>query len=197
MRTMILAAVFLFLGVSCSEGPKIDQTPFWYQQDLKKSIDLVASLSPVASERETTLLKRPPFYEGPMPLRFISSCVDMPAMTSGGNIVLIQDFGEWRNMFIYPDKLAAIFSLPAGAMSVDNRSKKLVAECKVLRQLKDGDRLTGFEIEEIHYSEKGKAIFRGHFQVDFPMGFKTKDISGVGQKVKEYYFIWPAGPSGL
>lgn len=193
MRTMILVVVFLFIGASCQGGPDIDQTPFWQKQDLKKSIDLVTSLSPVASKRETTLMQRPPYYKGPMPLRFIATCVDMPAMISGGNIVLVQDFGEWRNMFIYPDEMAAIYSMPAGALSIDNISNKLVAKCKVLRYLKNENQLTGFEIEEIHYSEKGKAIFRGRFQVDFSTGFKTKEISGVGRKDKEYYFIWPGG----
>jgi hypothetical protein len=194
MRKLWLVTVLAILLAGCGlGGPDIDQTSFWGQEDALKSRDLVATITGLKMGRETTILMKPPFYSGPMPLKLDELvCMSPGFMGLGSNIVLVQDFGEWRNIFIYIDRMAVLNSMPAGAISVENRSNFRVAQCKVIRPLTAKDnQLTGFEIEEVQHADDGRIQFRGRFEVDFHLGFKTRQLSSVGRRIKEFYFVWP------
>ncbi|MDD2753734.1 MAG: hypothetical protein PHT44_03955 [Candidatus Portnoybacteria bacterium] len=180
---------------ACSSSPNIDVEQFWHKQDLKDTEALVNSIGgPTLSYRKSYMMK-PPFYRGPMPLEFNEYTKNIGGGMMGmESIVLCQDFGEWRNIFVYKDTISMLSRMPAGAIAVDNNSKRIIAECKVMKLLDADKQLTGFEIAEIHYDKNGeRAIFTSTFQLDFPMGFKTKEIKNQGKKEREYFFIWPSG----
>lgn len=196
LRGIILSAVILILPLiaACSGSPNIDVEQFWEKQDLKDTETLVNSIGgPTLSYRKSYMIK-PPFYKGSMPLEFNEYTKSVGGGMMGMEaVVLCQDFSEWRNIFVYKDAISMFSRMPAGAIAVNKNGNYIIAECKVMKLLDVNKQLTGFEIAEIHYNKKGKAIFTSTFEVNFPMGFKIKETKSQGKKEKEYFFIWPSG----
>jgi len=186
---VIIAVTAISFPLSGVVSTGYGQSIFWQQHDIEKSLELFKSVSKVMLTRTTTVFQRPPFYKGKMPLEFKEVCLNLSMGMGSSQVVVIRDFGEWRNLFIFKDAQAVFLSLPAGAVTVDNKTDYIIAECKVLRLIRKDERLIGFEIVERHYSDD-KTMFEGKFQADFPLGNKIKEYDTIGLKKKDYYFLW-------
>ena len=129
--------------------------------------------------------KRPPFYKGPLPLKFE---VGYPPGSLPGDIYsderpLFYDFEEFINYFIYYGTILA------GAQTYDKEGR-LLAEISDIRYFTTEEGEQGIEVEEIHYTED-KPIFKCKSLVDSYTGEKIKQAEEVGRKEKDYYFILP------
>jgi len=165
------------------------QDVYWQKSDIEESLQLIKSVSQVMLTRHTTIFQRPPFYKGKMPLEFEEVCINVSMGMSSSQVAIIRDFGAWRNLFIFKDTRSVLLNLPVGAVSVDNKTNYIIAECKVLRSITNEKRLIGFEILERHYSDD-KTLYEGKFRVDYPRGTKIREYDTIGVKQKEYYFLW-------
>lgn len=186
----VMAAVFL---VACGESssPELNVGRLWSKRDMEKTRSLVVSMGGINMRYTITQLKKPPFYNGSMPLKFESYVMNMGGgMTGLDTIKLCYDFGGWRNVFIYENEISLIQSLPEGAVAFDNKTGRILAECKVMKLLDSDGQLSGFEILETHYNKDGKAIYSGTFEASFPEGYKVKELQSQGKKEKEYFFLW-------
>lgn len=157
--------------------PRIEAiaTPLWREDDLEPLEDALVYTA--------TLYKRPPFYEGPMPLEFTDG---MSSAGVGGMIILYQVFDEWVNLFIYTDPVLRAGGIATGAITVDD-SGQLLAEAKLIQVIEN----EGIEIEEIHYTPDGRVQFTCKSQIDFRDGYKNTETEASGTKERDYYFIWP------
>lgn len=113
----------------------------------------------------------PPFYKDPKPLT-----------------VYAYKFDEFINIFIYDRESPIVYK---GAQTFDN-SGKMVAEARFLIFIEENKKIQGFEIEEFNYESDGKLIFKGKSLFDTG-GFKIKETETIGNKARDYYFIWPIG----
>jgi len=132
---------------------------------------------------QETLSMRPPFYKGSMPLRFIAGKIQVGA---NQQVTLYQDFGQWRNAFIYEDPRNKFLGVADGARTT-SPSGQLLAEAKLARIIQG----QGIEIEEFHYASNGEVRFYCKSQIDFTTGFKIVETDVKGEKESDYYFIWP------
>jgi hypothetical protein len=190
MKAMVIftVAVVFFLAPS-AVNPSFGQG-YWQSKDFEKSFEILNSITKITLTRESTLFVKPPFYDGPMPLQFKEVCLNLYSGMGGSEqVVVIRDFGDWHNLFLYPNKKAVFFKKPAGAVTVDNKTNYKIAECILLRTISKEKRIAGYEIEEIHYN-KAEVMFRAKFQVDFHLGNKIKEYDTIGEKKKDYYFLW-------
>jgi len=175
----------------------IDVEYLWTKEDLQAMEKRANNYGGLNLSYEVTLQLKPPFYKGPMPLKYVSTSKNLGGgMMSGlSSTILVHYFDTWRNLFIYKDTTSMVYGLPDGAIAVDNEDDYLLAECKVIKQLNKGQRLSGFELIENHYNSQGDAIFQSRFEVDFHKGFKVRELETRGKKEKEYFFLWPTGLS--
>jgi len=180
----ILILLFLFFSISCnrqeSELQKV-KIPIWSKEAIEKEVGTVFTY-------EQTIMMKPPFYKGSMPLGFIAG---KEPFAMSEMITIYHDFGDFRNTFIYVDPRMKFSGIAEGVITTD-RSGRLLAEARILRLISNETKqLQGIEIEEFHYGKDSKLKFKCKSQIDFPMGFKQKEVEGVGKKQKDYYFIWP------
>lgn len=189
-RLMIFLVIIVLFLLIISVLPTNGQIFFWQAEDVKKSYELLDSLSKIKLERMTTLFEKPPFYMGKMPLQFKENCFNLSLGMGSEQVVFIRHFGNWFNYFIYLDMTSVMAHLPAGAVTADN-SNHVIAECKVKRMIWQEKKLIGFEIEEMHFGLKG-VTFKSIFEVNYSKGYKTKEVESSGIKKDEYYFLWVA-----
>jgi len=78
--------------------------------------------------------------------------------------------------------------IPSGARTY-KVGGQMVAEARRLMNQESED----IEIEEVHYGSDGKPIFRciSQFQEQDDILYKVGETNVIGQKLEEYYFIWP------
>jgi hypothetical protein len=134
---------------------------------------------------EVTLLMRPQFYEGSMPLVFKS--IKKPEIGMGmGSATLIQEFDDWITFFGYADP-SFEFSGIASCARTFNKSGEILAEA----QAEDIGNASSITIVEVHYNSDGSPRFWSRSEFD-QRGQKTGEVEAHGHKERDYYFIWPA-----
>jgi hypothetical protein len=171
--------------MSCEQAtPRI-----WSDVEFEEAFDEVASIRMPISY-EGTALRRPPFYDGPMPLVFITLAVvsDVPAPSSS-NWVLGFRFDAWEVRYIY-DRDVRFWPLASGARAFDP-SGRVLAEARLLSEDPDGFWVT---VEERHYDSGGTIEYKGTSRYD-PSGYKAMESAVMGSKEHEYFLFWPNGSS--
>ena len=157
------------------------KTPIWSETELEKTGGAVVTY-------EETINIRPLFYTGSMPLKLISG---KKFLAMNEMITLYRDFEGFRNTFIYVNPSMAFSGIAEGARTTD-ASGRLLAEARLLRLISgENKQLQGIEIEEFHYSANGRLQFQCKSRIDFPMGVKQTETEQMGEKTRDYYFIWP------
>lgn len=163
------------------------QTPIW------REINLERLEGPTVTYEETVNIQ-PTFYKGSMPLSFRAT---KKLFDRVWKISLYQEFEEFRNTFIYPDRKIAFSGIASGARTTD-ASGRLLAEARLLRLIsEETEQLQGIEIEEFHYDTNGRFKFKCKSKIDFRMGFKSAETERIGKKTRDYYFIWPVESSSM
>jgi hypothetical protein len=188
LRWIISLVVFSSLTISTNFG-KVEAAPFvWTKQDVDKTEMFVKEKRPVLTTDNTVYIK-PPFYSGTLPLKYLDKSISLfgGSHSSTEKIPLVQEFPEWKTFFLYTSEKSFIFSIPDGAISIDHKANRIVAEAKTLGIIKG----SGVEIEEYHYDEGGNLIFQCTSKIDFGSNFKTQEKVKTGDKLKDYYFMFP------
>lgn len=136
----------------------------------------------------------PKYYPGRAPLTFEEGQRPMGmGMGSLGNMVLYQDFGTFRNYFIYRGPGINFMGFPQGAQTRDTDGY-ILAEARYLDWIRAGDGpVTALIIEEFHYGAAGKITFYCKSKISFPRGEKIAEYDQRGKKQQDYYFLWPCG----
>jgi hypothetical protein len=137
-------------------------------------------------QQQQILNLKPPFYEGSMPLVFVSG---KKAITQSEMITVSQDFGKFKTTFSYHDTALTYSGIADGARTNDS-SGRLLADAKLIKLLKG----EGVHIEEQHYGPDGKVFFRCISFIEFRTGFKKQEMDVKGKKQRDYYFMWPVSP---
>jgi hypothetical protein len=133
---------------------------------------------------QETLNMKPPFYEGSMPLVYIS---EKKAIGMSEMITVSRDYGDFKNNFSYNDAAMKYSGIADGARTSDPAGR-LLAEASLIKLIKG----EGIQIEEKHYGSDGKVIFRCISLIEFGlMGFKKEEMEIEGKKQRDYYFLWP------
>jgi hypothetical protein len=132
----------------------------------------------------------PPFYKGAIPFSYTENAIFEPGSMGSPeiNIPIYQDYQDWRTILIYKDSMSSLEGLPDGALTVDPQTGRVLAEAKRTAIVSG----KGIEIEERHYGQMGELVFSCKSFVSF-MGWKERESAAVGQKVTEYYAIFPTG----
>jgi len=91
---------------------------------------------------------------------------------------------------MFVDPISAI----KGARTRDLQ-KKIVAEARLryfsIKDPKSEYYIQGRELEEYHYNENGILIYYCKSIIDPDTGFKIKETEKIGEKERDYYFLWP------
>jgi hypothetical protein len=127
----------------------------------------------------------PPCYKGRMPLSYKVAYPPwgLPGYAYSSAIPLYFDFGMFKTMFVYNDTTLV------GAQAVDANGR-LVGEAK-LRYYVTAEQTQGIEADEVHYDANGSMIFHCKSEIGSENGFKTKEGDITGNKLDEYFFVWP------
>ena len=140
--------------------------------------------------KETTIYNKPLFYSGPVPFNY--TAYYSPDLLGGGggqffkcHIVLLQDFGQWKNLFVYDDLMLKHSGVAGGAITIDE-NKNRVAVAKLSKVIKG----EGVEIEEYHLNKSGGVMFYCKSHYGFGGG-KENEAYAKGKKEAEYYLFWP------
>jgi hypothetical protein len=120
-----------------------------------------------------------------MPLEFTSA--KKLGMNAGlGSPTVVTMLGDWLTVFDYSDPSFEAAGIATCAQTL-SESKRMLAEAR----LEDVIEGTGIIILEVHYGEDGRVRFWCRSQIDFGLGFKTREMDAHGSKEAEYYFMWP------
>lgn len=188
LRWIISLVVFSSLTISTNFG-QVEAAPFvWSRQDLEKTEKFVGEKRPVVTTENTVYIK-PPFYSGTLPLKYLAKHIALFGGFHGTteNIPLVQEFSGWKTFFLYTSEKSFILSIPDGAITIDHKANRIVAEAKTLGIIKG----SGVKIEEYHYDKGGNLIFQCTSEIDFGSNFKTQEKVKTGEKLKDYYFMFP------
>lgn len=156
--------------------------PIWSEKQVKASTENKGLVY------EVSVMQKPAFYDGEMPLKYESfQSVPMGGYMSFDQIYA-HSYESFTNVFIYEEGFSIV-----GAATFDKQGN-LVAEARVnyfIKKEKDGGPSQGIELEEFHYGEDGSVIFKCKSKIQEGIGFKVKESKAEGKKEKDYYFIWP------
>jgi hypothetical protein len=188
MKNMtFLAAIILLIVLSSLSTPQISNGKSCGADNANKTAFVKIELAQQGVFKyQETLNMKPPFYDGNLPLVFVSG---KKAIGQSEMITVSQDFGQFYNSFTYTDVAMKYSGIADGARTNDS-SGKLLAEAKLLRLVKG----EGIYIEERHYGVDGKVAFQCVSFVEFRSGFKKGENDEVGKKRRDYYFLWPVRP---
>jgi hypothetical protein len=128
---------------------------------------------------ETELHQRPPFYKGPMPLRYRAG---KRSLGMGMDIVYWHEFAGWRNSFSYSGVMILESARATGG------SGQLVAEATMVRIDREARRII---FRERHYSSDGRVAFECLGSYSIGLGFKLSETETRGTKTREFFFILP------
>lgn len=119
---------------------------------------------------------------------------DMGVQFIGQNekITLFYRFRDHINEFDYNNPNLRYAGIAESATARDNKGK-VCATAKLQRFLNDEEdgKTVGIEIEEIHIDLKGRASFKALSQYERSTGFKRFEKIEYGNKVNEYFPVWP------
>ncbi len=138
--------------------------------------------TPMPLSYDATLLVRPLFYKGDMPLKY-KELLDRQRNL----IVIAHIFSDWTTRFTYKDSAMESNGIASHATTVDSVTGKLLAEAD-LDELVPGQ---GIWIKETHYTNNQVGFQARSFFPIGKLGDKQKEIILNGVKQREYYFIWP------
>jgi hypothetical protein len=208
-RFGITVAVFVVsLNLGCSDARNGGETsssgcspaqPVWTILDTELVKVGKADPNALIKRTKATLHLRPPFYSGGGDLSFKELSHEAePGLcgSMGGHcgLVLAQDFGEFKNLFVYPDSPEERLSgMPKGARTT-GPGGELLAEAKVVAVARDANnQLQGIDIQEFHYGPGGCFLFQSKSRIAprYSWGFKVSESEVSGRKKADYYFLWP------
>jgi len=197
-KMTLLAAIWMIvtfgvLAAGCLEGSNdkvstpVDEsqlrqveTPIWSEEDVE--VEKQKGRATFVYRHE--IYDQPPFYNGPLPLRFDS--LDQ-FLGINEKRILAHDFEEFINCFIYQDFILV------GARTYD-RSHEIIAEARI-RYFVTDENEQGVEADEFHY-QAGKPVFKCKSRFNPYNGHKLTETEAIGQKTRDYYFILPLGYLG-
>ena len=187
LRNGIYTMVLVFSLMSLTNASKAEAAPYiWGEQDVEKTLNALKEKGegPLLDMPKTVFFKHP-FYSGPLPLIYRSTGISV----FGGTRMapLWHKFADWETMFLYFTTNSFLSCLPDGAVTIDPKTRRIIAEAKTLNIIKG----TGVQIEEYHYGDDDKLIFQCSSIFSFGNNFKTTEKVKQGQKIKDYYFIFP------
>jgi hypothetical protein len=141
------------------------------------------------SSYQTTVFKKPPFYEGDEPLVFKSFQLLQPTGGFGGfgglGKTVVHDFGDFLNLFVYKN-----YTL-VGAVTLSKSQNIVMAEAKIEPTAESKRFPEAVYISEVHYDKKGNVTFTAKSEIN-AAGQKVMEIEKQGRKSGEYYFMWPS-----
>ena len=174
---LLIVLTLLILIMSCGKkGDQLDNIviPIWKESDIYYNI-------PEIPVYQVILNGKPPFYKGPAPFSYKIG-------KSPRGLVYFYKFEDFINFYINP------ISPIQGARTRDTENR-IVAEARVryfsIKDPKSEYYIQGRELEEFHYDKKGKLTYYCKSIIDPNSGFKIKETNQVGEKNRDYYFIWP------
>lgn len=181
LRATVACLAVLLLG---ARPEPVTAEPMWAEADVQPRGGPVLVY-------ETVLSMRPPFFKGKMPLRYHEG-KRMLAMDERGTVY--QDFGKFRNRFVYREPANEFSGITDGARTTDSAGR-LLAEARVVRFIEGekGQPVSGIEIEEQYYDAAGKVVFTCRSVIEMGTGFKVSEKEQKGRKTEDFYFLWPAG----
>lgn len=107
---------------------------------------------------------------------------------------LAQDYRTLGFMNVFLIGAYGDFPQEARTLKVGARGQ-ISAEANVIGVLADGNNeFAGIEIVEVHYEADGSPIFRCTSQFNQDM-VKVGETNILGEKIEEYYFLWPTRES--
>lgn len=173
LAIVIIGFVAIFAGCIMKETPVLSKTPIWNVTDLE--VEKLRKETPIyiyshKITKSSLFSKEIEFKAGYPPSGFEEK---RP---------LFYDFDDFVSYFVYDGTVLV------GAKTYDKEGH-LLAEAEVHYFISERNE-QGIEIEEIHYAEN-KPIFRSKSLIDPYTGENIKRLEEVGNKVKDYYFIWP------
>jgi hypothetical protein len=140
---------------------------------------------PYKVDIEITIYEKPTFYQGSMPLSFISR---KQFLNGGGAITLEHRQANWTNIYGYSND-QFLSGIPTECRTVDKNGRLLA-----IAKLSSRTEGYGVEIMETHYDEAGKATFECKSKIDTSnqtIGLKNAEAVMHGKKQMDYYFVWP------
>lgn len=164
--------------------------PFWSDEEFAKGRKLTYRIlagSPMLV-MEQTVYERPPFYDGPMPLKFFTT-KDTGSSSPGQSVTFSSNFRAWTNEFIYLELNTKNYALANGARAIESKFSRVLAEAKMLEPFIGTTK--PIIVEERHFGADGKVIFKCKAHFDKHSGFKLTEDEVSGKKVRDYFFIWP------
>jgi len=188
ISSIAIVLLLVFTNFSCGKKQRENElqklvTPIWNEKD----IEATKWEGPMLTYKQELRIK-PPFYRGPMPLRFIIAGKGYFGPFVSEMIPIYHDFGRFRNNFILKGGFVE------GARTIDD-SGFLLAEAKFVHFVKgESNQIKGIEIEEYHYGSDGKLRFKCKSLIvpQFgSLGFKKSETEAIGKKKRDYYFVWP------
>ena len=131
---------------------------------------------------------KPPMYSGEREINFIATVEQPGTRAAGATSSYIYE--TWLN--IYSPSSIEPHNIPKNAMTLAigwlDGNGGLLAEAAVLSVDQDT-----FRVLEVHYKFEGglKPIFTCESTFSLSNGFKLSESNVAGEKVKDFYFIWP------
>lgn len=165
-------------------------TQLWSDIEFERGKEVtkeILKIGPPLLSKQKTVHIRPPFYKGKLPLTFAVREWGYPGMY----VTFLMDFGKWRNEFIYLGLNKKNYVLANGARAKERVSGQVVAEAKLLGPFIETPKPV--LIEEYHYGEDGRVIFKCKSYFNKDNGFKESETATWGKKVRDYFLIWPMG----
>jgi hypothetical protein len=159
-------------------------TPLWSEHSIDSIAKYRNSFSSTAVRPQP-----PPFYKGPMPLKYRTTFAPSPFIYDERTVKRIEikhEFGDWTTIFIYTEDSLGASGIASGARSFD-KSNNLLAEARFEKITAPGMGI----ILEVYYDPNGSVRFWCKSQIEFLDGTKIKELEAHGNKVRDYYFIWP------
>ena len=121
-------------------------------------------------------------------LKALQGLGSIAGFSSHENIPLEQKFPEWQtNIFVYQKGTRSFSNRPDGAITIDPKTRRIVAEAKTLNFIKG----SGVEIEEYHYDDDGKLIFQCTSVISFGDNFKINENGNTGEENHGLLFYFP------
>lgn len=163
-------------------APSGIKTSIWKKTDL--AISKYAESGKIREGLRTFNIK-PPFYDGPEPLK-----ISMKAFPSPGpysvDTILTNEFDTFTNFFVYEN----LFTI-RGAQTYD-KNGNLLAESRLEYPPPEiiNTKEAHFYLHEVHYYKNGNVIFGAKSELD-RSGIKIREVTAEGKKEKEYYFFFP------
>lgn len=131
---------------------------------------------------EQTLFKKPEFYSGKMPLKYLSI---KRQIGFNEKYTVSDDFNEWKNEYAYAEPAHKFAGIADGARAVDKHGQ-VRAEAQLIRIIPG----RALEVEEFHYADDG-VTFHCKSEFSLVLGHKTKESDTKGVKERDYFFQWP------